>query len=252
MAHPETFFHPLANDERGLGFQLGKEAKRWRVQQMTRTRGRQDVLFDLDHRPLDVAISATATDLADAMRAAHYEPSGRYRLVPVDAQGVQVEDQCAFIVFRSADDEDDAEPRNASLVLPPSGPTNAAFDIAAVTKAITEGMQKTLERTLEPTITTLRLAFDKLIAANVATTDGLMRSRVPQAFEVLEEEPSPLDGQQPFDVNQIGELLGKLAVLYQGMKQGQPAAEPRNAAPPIEENGIGLGASMRGGGAAQP
>ena len=114
-------------------------------------------------------------------------------------------------------------------------------------------MQKTLERTLEPTITTLRLAFDKLIAANVATTDGLMRSRVPQAFEVLDEEPAPLDGLQPFDVNQIGELLGKLAVLYQSMKQGQPNPEPRNAAPPIvEENGIGLSASMRGGGAAQP
>ena len=117
----------------------------------------------------------------------------------------------------------------------------------------------------EPLYTPAHISADQTLAGNCRRTVSRLdqhyryqsvfvsSARVPQAFEMIEEEPAPLDGQQPFDVNQIGELLGKLAVLYQSMKQAQPSPEPRNAAPPIvEENGIGLGASMRGGGAAQP
>lgn len=233
MAPPATYFHPLANDERGLGFELDASAKRWRLQRTTGSRGRQEPLYGADHRPLEIPISATVEDLTSALLAANYPEAGRYRLVPVDAQGAQAADQCGYVVFRSDDEEDEPSPRrNAGAFVPsPPGPSSVAFDVAAVTQAITEGIRATLE----PTMVTLRAVLTKLVDSNVTTTDGLLRSRVPQVFEMAddEEEVPEVAAQSPADqLAQLTTMAAQFMQMLDAFKRSSPTADatpPRNA-----------------------
>lgn len=251
----EAFYRPLAYDDRGVAFELTGAAKRWLVQRMIRARGRQETLYSQASRlPLQIPIESTVEDLENALRDNNYDPTGwRFRLVPVDAQGRETNECNGFVVFR--DEEEDDEPRNSAAVVPArSGPSASSFDVTAVVQAVTDAVQ----RTMEPTLLTLRSTLDKLIAANIATTDGLLRSRVPQVFEpiVEDEEPSPLVEPQaaPSLVEQLSrvatdtaEMARNFMAMVEMMKQSQPSsAAPRNAA--VSDPPIGFGNNGQGGG----
>lgn len=100
---------PLANDERGLAFEVPDGAKAWRVQRVTGKRGRQEALYD-DGVPLALSIDGSVPELRAALEHADELITGGYRLIPVDRNGAQVGDQVAFIRLRGDDDD---EPRNA-------------------------------------------------------------------------------------------------------------------------------------------
>ncbi len=75
--------YPLAIDSEGNAVEVPPTAVAWRVRKLATKAGRPKLIFDTETgRPLEVALTATANDLAE-----HLTESGRYRLEAVDAQG---------------------------------------------------------------------------------------------------------------------------------------------------------------------
>lgn len=98
MAKEETYFYKLAIDQNGKNFSLPGDAKWWRVQRLTGQKGAPPTVYTEDG-PLQIKVEAPSyEELKEALRTSALRglEGGRYKLIPVDAQGVQVGTKCAY------------------------------------------------------------------------------------------------------------------------------------------------------------
>lgn len=106
--------YPLAIDSEGNAFDVSAAAVAWRVRKLAAKAGRPKLIFDTETgRPLEVALAATANDLAECLTE-----SGRYRLEAVDAQGRTLPG-CVATTELAVEEEDSEAPatlRSLSLM----------------------------------------------------------------------------------------------------------------------------------------
>lgn len=192
MPAKEEYFHQLAKDERGLNFPLPGDAKYWRVQRMPPGRGKPATVYAEDG-PLQIVITAeTLDELKNALRETPRGlEGGRYKLVPVDAQGVQVGSKCGYTPPFDAEGigTPDDEPEESA----PSSGSNAV--IIKLADRIIERDNKLIERYAA----LAEKAFDVLGQSQSNLIKGYAQVRPVVEMPVYDEEDSIVDDKDFFE-----------------------------------------------------
>lgn len=223
----EKFFRKLAQDERGIAFDLPGSASSWRVQRMTGQRGKQEVLYDDEAAPLTVPISATPAELRDKIRNAGYPTGGRFKLIPTDEQGVNVGDKCGYCTIKGDGGAHVEEEERG-----------AAFGDAAVIKladACARIVDKLSERDNE-TIKALRGVAETLANA-MASSQGNLIKGYADVRPVVETPPPDLPtGEEVDEQDFLEKLTGAAPQVIQLLNAWQAfkASQAANTTAPVD------------------
>jgi hypothetical protein len=225
-------FYKLANDQWGHGFELDADAKSWRVQRLTGKRGAQETLYS-DEGPLQVGITSTIPDFKESLRASGHPPYGRFKLTPVDAQGVPVGKECGYITLRG---EPGAQPADEE----DRGSGGGSVSDAAVIKlaeALVRRDEKHFEsihRIAEKLADVVGVNFGQLVKgySNVQPVTELAPEQLPEE----EDEPDELSLEQK--INTVLSQIPQLVAIYNAIKAGNASSDAAAA---------GNGAAASGG-----
>lgn len=229
----EKFFRKLAQDERGIAFDLPGSATSWRVQRMTGQRGKQEVLYDDEAAPLTLPIGSSPAELRDKIRGAGYPTGGRFKLIPTDEQGVNISDKCGYCTIKGdggAHVEDDERGAN--------------YGDAAVIKladACARIVDKLSERDIE-TIKALRGVAETLANA-MASSQGNLIKGYADVRPVVEQPPPELPNGEEVDEQDFLEKMTNAAPQLIQLLQAWQAFKTSQAVGQAEANHNGNGSN---------
>jgi hypothetical protein len=247
---------PLANDEKGIPFDVPEDAKVWRVQKASNRRGHFAAVWR-DARPLELPIDADQDELLAALEDAGDDAIGKYRLAALDGKKQPCCGEDYAVVVLTAEVADD-ERRNAA---PP---------IDAVAKSVTDGTLRALTETVaeqnklvgrlveeitkirENELKAMRQGYGEATSALSAVAQTLAGRRLPMppahAPEYGEaEEDQEAAGEAPPQtlVEQLAPLMPMVMQAWERMKGGggppPSGAQSESNAPATAANGTAGG-----------
>jgi len=195
----------LANDEKGIPFDVPDSAKIWRVQRATNRRGHFAAVPGTDGEPLEVPICTTHKELIGYLEEVGDDCRNRYRVVALDGKK-QVVDTLGVVDLRgnhdASDGGDGAGPRNAAPPNHVADSTNRSLTetLGEQNKLIRDLVEQNKQRDGE-TLKTLRQAHSDLTSALSAVSQTLAGRHTPMpavgALEYGEEEEDEAEEPKP-------------------------------------------------------